>query len=241
MARWIVLTADRAPLTAHEIIGLTEWDGYVAAADEVIYTDPVDADGDRVDAAWKVSGSVTLAGGVYTYADPGTEPTVADRQRRQIHAAYLWWRINGRTSHWAGLRNEVRDVDGNLDPVETDAPLIATDHWAYHILALIDQLVNGAFAASRTDQQKQELVDHADEILRTLGPTWYSVQISSSGDRATQEAVRYRTLAPVAAGSVIYTDICSTAGVPRSVDGLYAGMPVVIRAGFNPELATLGN
>ena len=72
MARsWIVLTADRSPHSVNEIIAYTEWDGYVALADEVVYTDPVDAGGDAVDGLWKVGGSVVLAAGVYTYIEPG--------------------------------------------------------------------------------------------------------------------------------------------------------------------------
>ena len=85
MARsWIVLTADRSPHAANEIIAYTEWDGYVALADEVVYTDPVDVDGNAVDGLWKVGGSVVLAAGVYTYSDSGLEPSLVDRQRGQI-------------------------------------------------------------------------------------------------------------------------------------------------------------
>ena len=223
--RWIVLTAERAPLVVNAIIGLTEWDGYVAAADEVIYTDPVDAGGDRVDSGWKVGGSVTLAGGVYTYTDPTTEPSLADRQRAQIQSAYIWWRMFGRTSHWAGLR----EAAGKFDPLD------ATDRWAYSIVGLMDQLINGTFAAARTAEQKQELLDHADEILRTLGPTWYGVMV---GDMSLRGQWRATGLTDQ---SFIYTDICTRDGVPRTVDGAFTPMPPRFRTGFDPESPSLGN
>ena len=103
MARnWVVLTADRSPHVANEIISHTRWDGYVAAADEVVYTDPVDVNGNAVDALWMVSGSVTLAAGVYTYTDPGNLPTLVNRQRGQIFDAYLYWRVFGRDEPLGG-------------------------------------------------------------------------------------------------------------------------------------------
>ena len=176
MARnWIVLTADRDPHDANAIIAYTEWDGYTAAADEVVYSDPVDVDGNAVDSLWKVGGSVILAAGVYTYTDPGTDPSLADRQRGQIHAAYLYWRIFGRTSHWAGIRAHTTNTP-------TD-PLDATDKWALHIVALVDQAINGVFpiTGAMTPDQLQAFVDHADNILRRLGPTWYDVQIEKVG------------------------------------------------------------
>ena len=223
--RWIVLTAERAPLMVNAIIGLTEWDGYVGAADEVIYTDPVDTGGVRVDELWKVGGSVTLAGGVYTYTDPTTEPSLADRQRAQIQSAYLWWRLFGRTSHWAGLRATADKFD----------PLDATDKWAYSIVALMDAVINGNFVASRTAEQKQELIDHADIILRTLGPTWYGVMV---GNLMRRDQWRAASLVDPAE---IYTDICDRDGTPRAVDGSFVTMIVRFRTGFDPESPTLGN
>ena len=71
MARnWVVLAANRAPYVEGMIISYTEWDGYPNAADEYIYSDPQDADGNPVDGDWRVTGSVALAGGVYTYTPP---------------------------------------------------------------------------------------------------------------------------------------------------------------------------
>ena len=246
---WIVLTADRGTLEAERIIASTEWDEYVVAADEVLYTDPVDLGGNRVDAGWKVGGSVSLAAGVYTYTDPSVDTTLVARQRSQIHRAYLYWRIFGRTGHWGGIRIQIL-VGGDganadeIDPNQRNAALEATDYWAYHIVALMDQMINGAVFAGRTAEQKQELLDHADVIFRTLGPTWYQAQIDGAdGDRITANAINYRGGPGMAlvAGSLIYTDICTAAGVPRGIDGAWNGMPTTIRNGFNPELPSLGN
>ena len=239
MARsWIVLTADRAPHAANEIIAYTEWDGYVALADEVVYTDPVDAGGVAVDGLWKVGGSVVLAAGVYTYADPGVVPTLVDRQRGQIFDAYLYWRIFGRTSHWAGLRQTQR--------LTTFDPLHACDKWALHIVALVDQAIHGVFpiTGAYTPVALQAFIDHAEVILRTLGPTWYLAQIQPDGmsnaGEPTGESAKYRDIA-VADGTIIYTDIVTVLGVLRVIDGEHLPMSVSIRAGFNPESRTLGN
>ena len=210
--RWIVLTADRSPLSANAIVGLTEWDGYVGAADEVIYTDPVDAGGDRVDSGpWKVGGSVTLAGGVYTYADPTTEPSLADRQRAQIQSAYIWWRMFGRTSHWAGLRAAADKFD----------PLDATDKWAYSIVGLMDLLINGDLrrvphgrAEAGTDRPRRQHPSHAGaDVVRRDGGECKCVPESV--------AVRQSDLIT----GQVYTDICYTRRCPtNSVDGFFGTM-----------------
>ena len=242
MARnWIVLTAARAPHVVDAIIAFTEWDGYTALADEVVYSDPVDADGNKVDALWKVGGTVTLAAGVYTYLDPGTEPTLANRQRSQIFDAYIFWRRFGRTDHWQGIRrgfvHEVNMVDG----VDTRTyPLDATDKWAFHIPALMDQAILGAFpitgALSAVDLQA--LLDHVTNIFRTLGPTWYLAQIKPSSKGPTNEAVSYADMG-IADGNPIYTDVVSALGVPRMIDGAWNAMAVGIPMGYNPESRTL--
>ena len=243
MARsWIVLTAARAPHAVNTIIAYTEWDGYTALADEVVYTDPVDADGNAVDAAWKVGGTVTLAAGVYTYLNPGTEPTLANRQRAQIHEAYLYWRIYGRTSHWEGIRRDFLHEVAGIPGVDTRTyPLDATDKWAFHIPALIDQAIKGVFPITGLlpAADLQALIDHADNILRTLGPTWYLAQIGNA-KAPTIPAVAYANM-DVDEGDPIYTDIATALGVPRSIDGAFNAMAVNIPAGYNPEFRTLGN
>ena len=242
--RWVVLTVDRDPHNANEIITYTEWDGYMALADEVIYTDPVDADGNAVDALWKVSGSVTRTGAgtaadpyIYTYADNSLEPSLIDRQRGQIFDAYLYWRIFGRTQHWAGLRAIIRtSKDGALD---------ATDKWAVHILALVDQAIHGAFPLSGayTPEALQAFINHAENILRTLGPTWYFAQFQPEGENApgepSMESGMYAAL-QIDSGQ-IYTDIVTIQGVLRVIDGDFISMGTSIRDGFNPESRTLGN
>ena len=239
MARnWVVLTADRAPHEAHEIVGYTEWDGYVAVADEVVYTDPVDADGHAVDARWKVGGSVVLAAGVYTYTDSGREPSLIDRQRSQIFEAYKWWRIFGRTGHWAGLRRGLVDTDGNDTRM---IPLDSTDKWAYHVVALMDHAINGTWpiTGALSAVALQAALDHAEVVLRTKGPAWYEAQIEPTGIPTTF-ANNYANM-PLTAGSPIYTDIFSVLGVHQGIDGLWTPMSANLRAGFNPEARNLGN
>ena len=242
---WIVLTADRGGFSANEIFALTAWDGYVPKADEVVYSDPVDADGNAVDALWKVRGSVTLAGGVYTYTDATGQATLADRQRKQIHDAYLYWRIFGRTGHWAGIRSHITATDTTkFDPLE------ACDKWAYHIVALVDQAIHGAFpiTGAMSASDLQDFVDHAERVLRTQGPTWYAAQIVPLGMGTTQApdygptelAQSYRAM-PILAGSTIYTDIVTVLGGNTNIDGNYESMSVAIRVGFDAESPTLGN
>ena len=239
MARsWIVLTADRSPHAANEIIAYTEWDGYVALADEVVYTDPVDVGGVAVDGLWKVGGSVVLVAGVYTYTEPGMVPTLVDRQRGQIFDAYLYWRIFVRTSHWAGIRQTVR--------TSKFGPLDATDKWAYHIIALVDQAIHGVYpvTGAYTAEELQAFIDHADVILRTLGPTWYLAQIgdstTSTENEPTPESNMYAIMDTLP-GTVIYSDIATSLGVLRTIDGEHLSMIVAIRAGFNAESRSLGN
>ena len=239
--RWVVLTADRSPHAANEIIAYTEWDGYIALADEVVYTDPVDVDGNAVDALWKVGGSVTLAAGVYTYTDSGLEPSLVDRQRGQIFDAYLYWRIFGRTNHWAGIRTY------RTNSATRYTPLNATDVWALHIVALVDQAIHGVFPVSGaySADDLQAFINHADFILRNLGPAWYLAQIQHTDDPMTdgEPYVRSNDYAgtSVEAGTIIYTDIADVLGVLRSIDGLYLSTTIPIRDGFNPESRDLGN
>ena len=245
--RWVVLTADRDPHDQNEIIAYTEWDGHLARADEVIYTDPVDADGAAVDGAWKVSGSVTRAGAgtaadpyVYTYADSGLEPSLIDRQRGQIFDAYLHWRIFGRTDHWRGIRSH------RANAATQRSPLNALDKWALHIVALIDLAINGVFPITGPlpPAPLQALIDHADDILRRLGPAWYIQQLRLDPPdeigEPTAEAVLYADLA-TEDGTAIYTDVCTALAVPRTIDGEHLPMAVNIRAGFDPESRNLGN
>ena len=240
--RWIVLTADRDSVAANQIIEYTEWDGRVALSDEVIYTDPVDIDGNSVDDVWKVGGIVMLAAGVYTYSENPTEPTLVERQRAQIHDAYLYWRINGRTDHWTGLRRGVVDpMDSSID--YTHVPMDATDKWAYHVVALVDQAINGAFPITGyTAEQLQAFIDHAVNILRTLGPTWYLAQLGSDGKQPTEVSKSYAGQNTVIAdNAAIYTDIVTATGVHQTITGVWVAMAVSIRAGFNPEDRNLGN
>ena len=246
MTTWIVLSADRGAELATTIIGATEWDGYVPEPDEVLYQNPVNAAGQRVDAGWKVSGAVSLAADVYTYTDHAAEPALEVKQRRQIHEAYLYWRIFGRTEHWAGLRLKIlhggTETNANeIDPDQRNAPLEATDQWAVHIEALIDQAIHGAFPISGplSADDLQALIDHADNIFRTLGPTWYGAQQNAEG-HTTEQADQYRAM-NITAGSAIYTDICTALGVLRTIDGAFNSMVTLIRVGFDPESPTLGN
>ena len=242
MARnWVVLTAARAPHAVNVIVAYTEWDGYTALADEVVYTDPVDADGNAVDALWKVSGSVTLAAGVYTYLDPGTEPTLANRQRSQVFSAYQYWRIFGRTGHWEGIRRDFTHEVNNVPGVDTRTyPLDATDKWAFHIPALMVQAINGTFPVSGAlaPAPLQALIDHVDNVFRTLGPTWYLAQ-QSDNKGPTLNAFHYANM-PVSDGSGIYTDVCTVLAVPTSITGDWTSMAVPIPLGYNPEDRNLG-
>ena len=241
MARnWIVLTADRSPHPANEIIAFTAWDFYTAADDEVVYSDPVDVNGNAVDTLWMVGGSVTLAAGVYTYTDPGNLPSLVDRQRGQIFDAYLYWRVFGRTNHWEGIRAH------RTNALTRSTPLDATDMWAFHIVALVDQAIHGVFpiTGAYSAADLQAFIDHADNILRRLGPTWYIQQItvsdSASNGEPTEQADDYADM-DTAPGTAIYTDIVSVLGVLRVIDGEWLPMSVNIRDGFNPEMRSLGN
>ena len=234
MARsWIVLTAARAPHAVNVIIAYTEWDGYVAAADEVVYTDPVDVDGNAVDALWKVGGTVTFAAGVYVYVSSGMEPTLAERQRGFIYDAYLHWRIFGRTGHWAGIRSHTMTI--------TNA-LYGTDKWAYHIVALVDQAIQGAFpiTGAYSAANLQAFIEHAENILRRLGPAWYAEQftVDENVPKTTNDSYR---MTSIDSGTTIYTDIVTILGELRTIDGMYEGMGVAIRDGFNAEDRNLGH
>ena len=243
MARnWIVLTAARAPHAVNTIIAYTEWDDYVALADEVVYSDPVDVDGNKVDALWKVSGTVTLAAGVYTYLDSGMEPTLVNRQRSQVFDAYIYWRRFGRTGHWEGIRRDFVHRVNNIDGIDTRTyPLDATDKWAFHVMALVDHAINGTFPISGalSADALRTLLDHAEFVLRNQGPTWYLAQIGDSKE-PTMNAVSYADMS-MADGAPIYTDICTVLGVPTTITGAFTPMAVSLRDTFDPEARDLGN
>ena len=220
---------------------MTFWDAYAAAADEVVYTDPVDADGNRVDGEWKVSGSVTLAGGVYTYTEPGTEPTLVDRQRSQLFEAYKYWRVFGRTGHWAGLREGVVDpMDATISRKTT--PLDSTDKWAYDVIALCDHAISGTFpiTGAYSAEDLQAFIDYADFVLRNQGPAWYLAQIDESNNQPKETAMNYASMT-LAVGTDIYTDIVSILGVHLTITGTWTSMGVQHLAGFNPEMRSLRN
>ena len=238
MARsWIVSVAT------NQIIEYTEWSGRTATADEVIYTDPVDTDGNSVDDLWKVGGSVELSAGVYTYSEYAAEPTLVERQRSQIFEAYKFWRIFGRTGHWAGIR---RGVTQEIMPGEPrvdvrQVPLDSTDKWAYHIVALMDHAINGTWpitgALSAVDLQA--VLDHAEDIFRNWGPRWYLAQIEDN-KYPSDNANLYAAMV-LDDGNGIYTDIFTILGGHRGISGDWIPMGVNLRAGFNPETSNLGN
>ena len=248
MARnWIVLTAARAPHAVNVIVAYTEWDGYVALADEVVYSNPVDADGNAVDALWKVSGTVTLAGGVYTYLDPGTEPTLANRQRSQVWSAYQKFKLVGRTGHWASLREglmqEVTNSMGNQVTILTQfTPLVATDKWAFHNCAKLDQAILGGYpiGGPLPPAELQALIDHDDNILRTLGPAWYDAQTMGDAKVPTPNCLLYAEM-DVGPNANLYSDTSNAAGALRQIDGQWLAQAMRIRTGFDPESRTLGN
>ena len=234
---WVVSVAT------NQIIEYTEWAGRVALSDEVIYTDPVDAEGNSVDDAWKVGGSVTLIAGVYTYSEYADEPTLVDRQRSQIFEAYKYWRIFGRTGHWAGIRRGVTQeiTEGQPRVDVRQVPLDSTDKWAYHIVALMDHAINGTWpitgALSAVDLQA--VLDHAEDILRNWGPRWYLAQIGT-GKAPTGNADSYAGMV-LDDGESLYTDIFTILGAHLEITGIWVPMGVALRTGFDPENSNLGN
>ena len=242
--RWVVLTADRGSIAVNHIVEYTEWDGRVALSDEVIYTDPVDLDGNPVDMLWKIGGNVTLAAGVYTYSQYAAETTLIERQRGQIFDAYNWWRIFGRTGHWAGIRRGVTQeiVEGQPRVDVRQVPLDSTDKWAYHLVALMDHAINGTWPVSGAFSAValQAALDHAEDIFRNWGPRWYLAQIKDSDKSPTADADSYAGMV-LDAGQNIYMDVFSILGVSQEISGDWDPMGVALRAGFNPEHRNLGN
>ena len=160
-----------------------------------------------------------------TYTAPAGQPSVADGHRRSIFEVYKWWRINGRTEHWVHLRT------GNT---QQSIPMTATDKWAFHILALCDAAIAGEFPPTAyTAAELAAFLAHAETILLTLGPTWYTVQIAPGG-LGTAPAGMYAAMS-LADGQAIYTDIVTGLGVLRSVDGAWNPMLSTIAVGFNAE------
>ena len=240
--RWVVVTADRFPFSENEIVAYTEWDGYVAKSDELIFTNPVNADGTPADKNWTVSGKVTLLDGVYTYTPNVVAPTLIHQQRSQIHDAYKYFQRHGRTGHWAALRRGLmQQVGGAGAVVDTQyMPLDATDKWAFHIVAKIDKAILGEYPVSGalSADDLQALIDHDDNILRTLGPTWYGAQLMD--DKPTANSGSYANMS-VMDNEAIYCDTSTVLGVPRTIDGMWISMAATIRPGFDPESRTLGN
>ena len=226
MARnWVVLTADRSPHMANEIIAYTTWDGYPAAADEVVYTDPVDVDGNAVDEAWKVSGSVTLAAGVYTYSDPAGTPTQADLWINDLAEGYRGY-LRVRTESWVSRR--VSNFPRR--------PMVATDRWAYSQIALGDALARSTWLPALTGEQRGTAIAHIADLIDRIGAIWYGVIAADAGSLETDwAAVNVTDSAP------IYSDIINPDGTPRAPDGAFTLLvpTALIPAGFNPDSRTL--
>ena len=231
MARnWIVLTATRDPHPINEIVAYTEWDNYTAAVDEVVYTDPENSGGDAVDAGWRVGGSVTFVGGVYTYTPPDGIPTQADLWIGDLADAYHTY-LGVRTESWVSRRTGA----------SARVPMVATDRWAYAQIALGDALARSVWLPALTDTQRTAAVEHIVDLITRIGAVWYSVMVSAyDTDPSNNVAVSWAGW-PIADGTTpIYSDIITAAGAPRAADGAFNPLPgAAIPTGFNPDTHTL--
>ena len=190
-------------------------------------------------------------GGTWVSATSTYTPPIAAnpalRLKRRLHDAYIWWRINGRTEHWVSLRDR-------LDEPARSIPMRATDTWAFHLVALGLVIVNGEWptgANAYTVPQIEAAVDHIENILLTLGPTWYQAQIAPSPPEDTESTMNARQYAlrdssgtslATDGSAAIYSDAFTAPfGVARTVDGAWTSMGAFIPNGFNPENPTLVN
>lgn len=163
-----------------------------------------------------------------TYTPPTTQPDEKHFLRARIWRAYLWWRVNGRTDHWVTLRS------GNIN-IQV-RPLHATDRWVHHQCALADRLIRGDFPTpALTSSALESAIAHIEEVLLTLGPTWYQVMVNNSELMTSWDG------APILDDSTIYSDIINSTGAPRAADGSYNAIFTTIRPGFNKETPSLGN
>ena len=226
MARhWIVLTAARDPHPANEIVAYTEWDGYQAASDEVVYTDPEDSGGDAVDAAWRVGGSVTFAGGVYTYVPPGGVPSQVELWIGDLADAYQSY-LGVRTESWVSRR----------DGADARTPMVATDRWAYAQIALGDVLARSIWLPGAAVAERVAGVAHIVDMITRIGAVWYGVMTANVGYTNSWSG------ASIADNAIIYSDIINDDGSPRDPDGMFLSPGLVsprIAAAFNPDTPTL--
>ena len=100
------------------------------------------------------------------------QPFDTDMMLARVQAAYLFWRVEGRTEHWRHLRAGAKASE----------PLTALDKWAFQLPAVMLNAVNETYPQNitLTGPQLEALAAHLVNVLETLGPTWYSVMVAAS-------------------------------------------------------------
>ena len=111
--------------------------------------------------------------------------------------------------------------------------LLATDRWVLHQVGSADQIIERVLFPTLTTTQAAALVEHINEVIRTLGEVWYGVMKANAAPRNNWKSVS------IAASAVLYSDILTTLGAARSPDGSFTGLPALMPAGLVPDSDTL--
>ena len=114
--------------------------------------------------------------------------------------------------------------------------LLATDIWAYHQIALGDLIADRVHGQSGTTEATRETaIAHIENVIRTLGRTWYGVMLDNGGPRRSWEGTSSN------GGATIYSDIITINTLaPISPNGAWTPFSGVrIAATFKADRPTL--
>ena len=161
-----------------------------------------------------------------TYTPPDGQGSIVVARKKELWRAYAAYNEQHRRSLWTHLRS------GN----NASDPLVATDKWVYHQIAMGDVVTDGTWPSSASDDDKLRIHNKILAAVTVFSEIWYRVQItdplSHMGD--------WKGVA-VASGSVIYTDLATSSGADRTMDGDFIAIPTTIPTNYNPEYPNLRN
>lgn len=210
---------------------------FVRAADNVIIATTEDDDLTAPTGATAVARSVIEAahdgaifqGGTWdgtTYTPPtGVVGTVASTRKRQLWGAYRTYNAEYRRGLWVSLQTSGANAD---------RPIRALDRWVVQQVALGDLAADGNWPSGGDDDDIVRVVDKISDTITLIAETWYRVMVGDAAKAASWAS------AGVADGSPIYSDLFTTAGADRTVDGVFQPIAgATIPTSFSPEYPNL--
>lgn len=201
--------------TTNLIVGAVEGDYTAPAGQSVVAASTIEAA-----ASVPVRQSGTWDGTTYTAPTTGIA-TVAEAHKKRLWHAYIRGTEHHRRSSWSSLQTAGANAD---------RPMRALDRWVYQQVALADLAADGTWPSSASADDIERIVSKVEAAITLSAELWYRVMAGDTA-KATSWAA-----SGVADGSPIYSDLFTTTGADRTMDGtfqLIAG--ATIPTSFWPE------